>query len=139
MNPDVYLAEAPTEYRDDLLAIDEILVAAMPGRSRALWEGVFWGGTEQTIIGYGTLIQPRPKGEELEWFIIGLARQKAHTSLYVNAVEDGQYLGASYGPKLGKVKIGSASIGFTKLENVDLAVLGELAAHAHRITDPDPD
>lgn len=135
-SPDAYLAEAPDEYRDELLALDSLLVESMPGRSRALWEGVFWGGTEQSIIGYGDLTQPRPNGESVEWFIIGLARQKAHTSLYVNAVEDGQYLGAIYGPRLGKVKLGAASIGIKRLEHVDLDVLAELASHAHRISPP---
>ncbi|MDW3179916.1 MAG: hypothetical protein R8J94_21170 [Acidimicrobiia bacterium] len=133
-SPDAYLAAAPDEYRDDLFTIDSLLVESMPGRSRTLWEGVFWGGTEQTIIGYGDLTQPRPNGESVEWFIIGLSRQKAHTSLYVNAVEDGQYLGAIYGPKLGKVKLGAASIGIKRLEHVDLDVLALLASHAHRIS-----
>ena len=110
----------------------------MPDRRRALYEGTFWGGTEQKIIGYGHIVQPRPRGEDVHWFLVGLARQKDHYSLYVNAVADGAYLGQQYKGQLGKVKLGSASIGFKSLDDLDLDVLERLMRRAHEITDPDP-
>lgn len=118
--------------------LDELIVAAMPGRRRVLHEGKFWGGTDQNIIGYGVIVQPRPRGKEVRWFIVGLARQKANYSIYVNAVADGAYLGRRYADRLGKVKLGSASIGFTRLDDIDVDVLAELVAEAHRITPEDP-
>ena len=137
IDPDEHLASLDPDHRDAMTTVDRIITSSMPGRSRTLWEGVFWGGSEQSIIGYGDLVQPRPKGESVEWFVIGLARQKSHMSLYVNAVENGQYLGKHYGDRLGKVKLGSASIGFTSADDLDLDVLAELAEHAHRISPPD--
>lgn len=119
--------------------VDDLVVAAMPGRRRVLYEGRFWGGTDQTIIGYGLIIQPRPKGEQVHWFLVGLARQKKHYSLYVNAVSNGAYLGQRYADRLGKVRVGSASIGFTSITDLDLDVLDELLAEAHASTPPDPD
>lgn len=71
-----------------MLAIDDVVVAAMPGASRRLWTGTFWGGTRQTIVGYGDLRQPRPRADPVDWFILGLARQQRHLSLYVNAAEN---------------------------------------------------
>ena len=127
-----------TEVADTMRALDELITEAMPGRRRALYEGTFWGGTEQQIIGYGHIVQPRPKGEDVHWFLVGLARQKDHYSLYVNAVDGGKYLGQQYKGRLGKVRLGSASIGFKSLEDVDLGVLEELMRRAHEITDPDP-
>ncbi len=121
----------------DLAEIDQVLVAAMPGRVRVLWEGVFWGGTEQSIIGYGDLVQTRPRGEDVEWFIIGLALQKNHISLYVNAVKDGAYLGKAYADRLGKVKVGSANITFKSAEALDLNVLAALAKEAHELSPND--
>ena len=111
----------------------------MPGRRRALFVGTFWGGTDQQIIGYGHIVQSRPKGEEVHWFLVGLARQKDHYSIYVNAVDEGKYLGQQYAGRLGKVKLGSASIGFKRLEDLDLDGLEELMQRAHEITDPDPE
>lgn len=46
-----------------MIAVDRVLVRAMPGASRRLWVGTFWGGTQQEIIGYGDVVQPRPRGD----------------------------------------------------------------------------
>jgi hypothetical protein len=116
-----------------LARLDAVITAALPGASRVLWQGVFWGGTEQSIIGYGTIEQPRPKGRTVEWFLVGLARQKHYLSLYVNAAEDGAYLSKTYGPRLGTCKVGSASISFDAADAIDLQVLDELVRHAGRL------
>lgn len=126
------------EIAESMRALDRLITEAMPDRRRRLYEGRFWGGTEQKIIGYGHIVQPRPRGEDVHWFLVGLARQKDHYSLYVNAVEDGKYLGQHYEGRLGKVKLGSASIGFKRIDDLELDALGELLAQAHQITDPDP-
>ncbi|MEM7322326.1 MAG: hypothetical protein AAF531_04505 [Actinomycetota bacterium] len=137
--PDDYLSSVEDAgVQADLIALDRAMAAAMPNRRRVVWEGTFWGGTEQTIIGYGDIIQPRPKGESVQWFLAGLARQKRNYSIYLNAVRDDQYLAHAYADRLGKVKLGAASIGFTRLDLVDLAVLGELLAEADELTPPDP-
>lgn len=129
------------EIRATMARLDEVIVAALPGRSRNLWEGTMWGGTEQSIIGYGDLVQPRPKGDDVEWFLVGLARQKRNYSIYVNAAEDGAYLGQHYADRLAtgrtKLKIGSASIGFGTLDDIELEVLAELLARADELTPPD--
>lgn len=136
--PDEYLAAIEDDsVRDAMRVLDEVIAGAMPERRRALYEGTFWGGTEQRIIGYGRMTQSRPRGETVEWFIVGLARQKANYSLYVNAVASGAYLGHRYGAKLGKVKLGAASIGFRRLEDVDLETLRDMAAEAHAMIPPD--
>ncbi len=127
------------EIAETLRSLDRLITEAMPGRHRALFVGTFWGGTDQQIIGYGHIVQPRPKGEEVHWFLVGLARQKDHYSIYVNAVDEGTYLGQQYAGRLGKVKLGSASIGFKRLEDLDLDGLEELMQRAHEITDPDPE
>ena len=130
---------ADAETADTMRRLDEIITEALPGRRRALYEGKFWGGTDQEIIGYGHIVQPRPRSEDVHWFLVGLARQKSHYSLYVNAVDDGAYLGKQYAERLGKVKIGSASIGFTSIDNVDLEVLAELLHKADEVSPVDPD
>ncbi len=136
--PDEYLASIDDEaIRAQMIRLDSLVAAAMPGRCRVLWEGVFWGGTEQSIIGYGDLVQARPKGKTVEWFLVGLARQKKHFSLYVNAVDDGAYLGHQYADRLGKAKVGAANITFTRVDGVDLDALGELLDRADELTPPD--
>ena len=136
--PDAYIASLPDEHRDTLTALDGAIHRALPDRQRVLWEGVFWGGTMQSIIGYGHIEQTGSSGKTVEWFLVGLARQKRNYSIYVNAVVNNAYLAHSYADRLGKVKLGAASIGFRRLEDLDLVVLTELVAEANKLTPPDP-
>ena len=125
-DPSAYLASLPDDVRDSMQRLDRLISDVMAGQPRILWEGVFWGGTEQAIIGYGDLTTDRGRGKVVEWFMVGLALQKNYISLYVNAVADGQYVAEKYREKLGKVKVGKASISFKRIEDVELDVLREL-------------
>ena len=98
-----------------------------------MWEGVFWGGSEQQIIGYGNYSYQRSDKTQVEWFIVGLTRQKNYFSVYVNAVEGKTYLAELYGPQLGKVKIGKSSISFRNRADINLDVLREMIEHAGRV------
>ena len=102
----------------------------MPNAGRFLYEGTFWGGSDQQIVGYGVIDSRNRSGDDVEWFMVGLALQKDHISVYVNAVEDGQYLLRRYEGKLGKAKLGSASIAFSSIDDVDLENLMELVSLA---------
>jgi hypothetical protein len=135
--PDAFLESFPDDVRDTMVELDALIRSCLPGRSRTVWEGVFWGGTEQRILGYGDIVQPRPKGETVEWFLVGLARQTKTYSVYVNAVEDGAYVLSRYADRLGKVKVGSASIAIRSLADVDRDALAELLRHSHGITPSD--
>ena len=137
-SPDAYLASLPDEHRDTLTLIDRTIHRALSGRRRVLWQGVFWGGTHQSIIGYGHIDQTGSSGDIVEWFLVGLARQKRNYTIYVNAAVDNAYLAHSYADRLGKVKLGAASIGFRRLEDIDLVVLTELVTEADHLRPPDP-
>ena len=136
--PDAYLASLTDEHRETLESVDSAIHRALPDRQRVLWQGVFWGGTQQSIIGYGHIEQTGSSGKTVEWFLVGLARQKRNYSIYVNATADNAYLAHRYADRLGKVKLGAASIGFRRLEDLDLAVLTELVTEANYLTSPDP-
>jgi hypothetical protein len=133
--PDAFLASLPDETRDAMMTLDAVLAAAFAGEERVLWEGPMWGGTHQRIIGYGAMVQHQRTGD-VEWFVVGLAVQKDHLSLYVNAAEDGQYLAKRYADRLGRVKTGSANVTFRRLADVDLDVVREMAEQARRLTLP---
>lgn len=64
---------------------------------------------------------------------MGLAAQKNYISMYVNGSVDGRYLLRGYEDRLGKVKVGSASISFDSLDVVEVDTLMELVAEAGRI------
>jgi hypothetical protein len=129
-SPDDHIADLPEGVRDDIATLDTHLSRIFAGHERVLWEGPMWGGTHQRIIGYGEYRQENRSGASVDWFVVGLAVQKAHLSLYVNAAEDGEYLARRYADRLGKVKSGSANVTFKRLSDVELPVLLEMAERA---------
>ena len=127
---DEHLAALDGERGDDIRALDREIRARMPDSEVFLYEGKFWGGSDQEIVGYGVVDYKNSSGDEVEWFLIGLAEQKNYISMYVNAVKDGTYLLRNYEKKLGKAKVGSASISFDGLDDVDTDALYELIEEA---------
>jgi hypothetical protein len=132
-SPDEFIATLPEGVRQEMAALDELLRQIFAGHERVMWEGKMWGGTDQRIIGYGDLQQPRPNGEKVDWFMVGLAPQKNYISLYVSAVDDGQYLVKRYAERLGKVKVGSANVTFKRLADVDRTTLQEMFSRAREL------
>ncbi len=132
-SPNDYIASQEPDIQAVLDEIHTRIKKALPHQDCCMWEGVFWGGSQQQIIGYGNYTYLRSDKTRVEWFIVGLTRQKNYFSVYVNAVEAGQYLTERYGPRLGKVKTGKSSITFRNLADVNLDVLSEIVKHAERI------
>jgi len=132
-SPDELIASLPDGVRDDIAVLDTQLSQVFAGHERVLWEGAMWGGTAQRIIGYGTYRYEGRSGASGEWFVVGLAVQKAHLSLYVSGAEDGQSLAKRYAGRLGKVKVGSANVTFRRLADLDLPAALEMAERARDI------
>ena len=132
-SPNDYIASQAPDIRAVLEELHTLIRAALPDRDCCMWEGVFWGGSEQQIIGYGNYSYTRTDKTEVEWFVVGLTRQKNYFSVYVNAVEGKSYLAELYGPRLGKVKTGKSSISFRNRGDINLDVLREMIEHAGRI------
>lgn len=132
---DEYLRALPDEVRADMVALDASISDVMAGLPRELYVGKLWGGSDQEIIGYGRMSYPRSGGKDVEWFIVGLAVQKNYLSVYVSAVEGGQYLAERDGPGVGKVKVGKSSISFKRLADIDLDKLATLVTKARQVSD----
>jgi hypothetical protein len=89
------------------------------------------------MLGYGTFPYLNNKKEKLEWPVIALANQKNYISLYVCALDKGQYIAEKHKKELGKVSVGKSCIRFKKLEDVNLPVLKkvlQLAAKSPGLT-----
>ena len=131
-SPDAYIASQAADIRAVLGELHALIKAALPNCRCRLWEGVFWGGSKQQIIGYGSYSYLRTDKKRVEWFIVGLARQKNYFSIYVNAVENRKYLTELYGAQLGKAKTGKSCISFRNLAEINLGVLSKMVKHAAR-------
>ena len=134
---DGYLASLPDEVRNDMLELDREISDVMQGHEREIYEGIFWGGSEQTIIGYGRWSYQRSDKQPVEWFMIGLALQKRYISIYVNAVKDGKYLSEVDGASIGKVKVGKSNVSLASVDDVDLEALRVFLADARDLMTAD--
>ncbi len=130
--PSDYIASLPAETRPDIGRLDAAISDVMSGHPKTMWEGRFWGGSDQQIIGYGDYSSERSGGKTVEWFIVGLAQQKQYISVYVNATDEDGYLTERYADSLGKAKVGKSSISFKSLDDIHLDVLLDLVAQAEQ-------
>jgi hypothetical protein len=128
--PNDYIESLPAETHADVARLDAAISKIMGGHPKTMWEGKFWGGSEQQIIGYGDYSYERSDGKTVEWFIVGLAQQKQYISVYVNAVDEDGYLTEKYADRLGKAKVGKSSISFRSLDDIHLDVLLDLVTKA---------
>jgi hypothetical protein len=130
--PSDYIASLPAETRPDVDHLDAAISDVMSGHPKTMWEGRFWGGSDQQIIGYGDYSYTRSDAKTVEWFIVGLTQQKQYISVYVNAADETGYLTEQYADRLGKAKVGKSSISFKSLDDVHLDVLLDLITHAEQ-------
>jgi uncharacterized protein YdhG (YjbR/CyaY superfamily) len=72
------------------------------------------------MLGFGSFKYKDYKKEMIDWPIIALASQKNYISLYICALDDGEYIAEKYADRLGKVSIGRSCIRFKKLEDLNL-------------------
>jgi hypothetical protein len=128
--PDDYFASLPADRAEEMRALDAAIAPIFAGQERELWEGIFYGGTHQRILGYGVYQYEGRSGAKGEWFVVGIAVQKDHLTLYVTGTEDGESLIKRHGPRLGKAKLGSGSVTFRRLADVDLRIVAEMATRA---------
>lgn len=133
INPDEFLATLPDEYREDMLTLDACISTIMKGEPRVLWGGTFWGGSKQSIIGYGTMHYTRSDKKTGEWFPVGLSLQKNYISIYVSVVDAGKYLAEQAKDELGKAKVGKSSISFKRLADINLPALEKLIRRAREV------
>lgn len=131
--PSEYIASLPADVRNDIAHLHQLISGIMTDQPKAMWEGRFWGGSDQQIIGYGDYSYRKSDGETVEWFIVGLAAQQNYISIYVSATTDGGYLTERYVDRLGKVRVGKSSISFRSIDDLDLDELADLIAECNRL------
>ena len=87
-------------------------------------EPKMWG---PAIVGFGSYRYQYASGREGDWMLIGFSPRKQNLTLYIGAGSGGY---DDLLRKLGKHKTGKGCLYINKLEDIDLAVLRELAAQS---------
>lgn len=109
-----YLAQIPKERKELVLFFHKFIQKTVPKLKSHF---------AYNMIGYGSFPYLNNKKEKLEWPVVALANQKNYISLYVCALDKGQYIAEKHKKELGKVSIGKSCIRFKKLEDVNLPIL----------------
>jgi hypothetical protein len=84
------------------------------------WRATMWGGS---IIGFGRYAYTYDSGHTGEMCLVGFSPRKGAVSLYLHTKSPEA---AALVERLGKVKKSTGCIYVSKLEDIDLDVLGEL-------------
>ena len=127
-----YLDSLPGDSRTEMVELDKLISKAIPDAEKVMWEGKFWGGSQQRIIGYGDY-QYKGRTTSGEWFKIGLALQKNYITVTVIALMGDQSIAEKYKSELGKVKIGKSTISFAKLADVNVDKLIEVVKKGYQL------
>ncbi len=118
-----YMDALPPERREIIEALDDLIKKTAPKLKPHF---------AHNMLGYGSFPYKNNKKETLEWHTIGLASQKNYISLYVCAVENGEYIAEKHKKELGNVSVGRSCISFKKLEDLNLATLKKVIKAAEK-------
>ena len=118
---EAYLEAVPLERKETILFFHNLIQNISPD---------FKPHFAYNMLGYGSFPYLNYKNERVEWPIVALANQKHYISIYVCAVDNGEYLAEKFKKDLGKVNVGRSCIRFKKREDVHIAPLKKLLKQA---------
>lgn len=134
LDPTKYIESLEPSLLSDIKELDKEIRKIVGKARRVMWEGKFWGGSEQKIIGYGKIVYVGSNKKEVEWFVIGLAQQKNYITVFVNVANGREYIAEKYKKELKGAKIGKSSISFKKLSDINRSPLIKVIKEAWQIS-----
>jgi hypothetical protein len=121
VTPGEFLDGLPEPRRSEIARLDAVIRAAVPDLERIIQSG---------MLGYGPYRYRYASGREGETCVIALASQKSYISLYVNSVEDDEYLPEKYADRFPQANIGRACMRVKRAADLDPGDLTELLRKA---------
>lgn len=116
-----YLAALPKDRKDAIVFLHDFIQKYAPSLKSHF---------AYNMLGYGSFPYRNYKKEMISLPIVGLASQKNYVSIYVCALEGGEYIAEKYKERLGKVSVGRSCIRFKKLDDVNLSELKKVLQRA---------
>lgn len=120
---DEYLAAVPGERKEAVLFLHEFIQKTAPSLKPHF---------AYNMLGYGSFPYRNYKKEMIQWPVVALANQKNYISVYVCAVDKGEYVAEKSKEKLGKVSVGKSCIRFKKIEDLNLPELAKVIKQAEK-------
>lgn len=118
-----YFAALPPERKEPMEFLHKFIQDSAPSL-----KSVF----SYNMPGYGMFKYKNYKKEVIEWPTIALASQKNYISIYICAVEGGEYIAEKNKKSLGKVSVGKSCIRFKKISDLNLETLKKVIKLAEK-------
>lgn len=118
-----YFDSLPEDRREILEYLDKLIRQTAPSLKPRF---------AYNMLGYGNFKYTNYKKEVVDWPTVALASQKNYISLYVCAVENGEYIAEKHKGELGKVSVGKSCIRFKKIGDLNLEALKKVIALAEK-------
>jgi uncharacterized protein YdhG (YjbR/CyaY superfamily) len=118
-----YMANLSDDRRYILEELDKIIIKTAPSLKKKF---------AYNMPGYGEFNYKNNRKEQLTWPVISVASQKNYVSIYVCALEGGEYVAEKYKDSLGKVSVGKSCIRFKKLDDLNLDTLRKIIVLAEK-------
>lgn len=118
-----YISGLPKERREIIVFLHDFIQKAAPKLKPYF---------AYNMLGYGSFKYKNYKNDLIDWPTVALASQKNYVSVYVCALDGGQYLAEKFKKELGRVSVGKSCIRFKKIENVNLPVLKKIIRLAQK-------
>lgn len=118
-----YIASLPEKQRREVVYMHAFIRGVVPSLTPHF---------AYNMIGYGNFNYRNYKKEIIDWPVIGLAGQKNYISLYVCALDNGQYIAETYKERLGNVSVGKSCIRFKTRDDIDMATLTTVLTSAEK-------
>lgn len=124
---DAYIAGQPEPKRGEMETLHRMILEMMPGCGLWFLDGKDEAGkiVSNPQIGYGSRTVDQADGTSRELFRIGLSANTAGISVYIMGLPDRKQLPKAFGKRIGKAKVTGYCVKFRRLEDIDIAVLGE--------------
>lgn len=111
---DEYIENVPEDRREAILFLHDFIQKAAPNLTPHF---------ASNMLGYGSFTYLDSKKQPQDWPVVALANQKNYISLYLCALDNGQYVAEQHASELGNVNVGKSCIRLKKLEDVNLDAL----------------
>jgi hypothetical protein len=103
------------EREPDLRELHALITVTAPSFAPVLMEGM-----NKPMVGYGMQPYTNAGGKTYDWPVIALANQKNYISLYICALEDGEYVAEKHASELGTVDVGKSCVRFKHLSDLNI-------------------
>jgi hypothetical protein len=125
---DLHLNQLPKEKSVELRALFHLIQNEMKDAPLHFFDGLNEQGkvVANPTIGLGSCRLTYKDGRFQDTFRIGISANSTGLSIHILGIKDKSYLKETFGSRLGKAKITGYCIRFTKLADVDSAVLREI-------------